>query len=78
MTYLLERRPRVTGEVFELLGIVIADSIEKAAEKVGGVITYVIRTPVAAVEYAILDGGYGLQEMAEFVGTLADLVPTTT
>ena len=56
------------------LGVVVADSIEKAAEKIGGRI--LIAEPTTGethYPFVILEDGRSLEEMPEFTRALEDL-----
>ncbi len=61
-----------TGTVHNQLGIVIADTIEQAAEKVGLPIIFSVKSPESATDYVEMTRGYELEPMPEWDGKLED------
>ena len=73
MYYILSKKYQKNGApCFNQLGIVIADSIEQAAEKVGLPITQSHALPNSPTSWAEMDNNYHLDLIPEWDGTFPE------
>ena len=70
MYYMLEQK---RNDCFHELGIVVAESIEDAAVKIGAIVISSTKPPESAVSCAELESGYWLTEFEEVTS-----LPTTS